>query len=235
MRILTYNVHSCIGSDGQASPSRIAEVIAACRPDVVALQELDVGRRRTGGIDQSHAIAVHLGMKLFFNPTITVAEEQYGDAILTTMDMRLVKAGALPSIGETRGAIWVQIENQGTCFNVVNTHLGLSRKDRSLQVAALLGPTWLGNPDCKSPRILLGDFNAIPSSLAYKQITREFADVWVEGGFRPKNTFPSRLPLLRIDHIFTDRRLGVSEVTVGGIKTAKMASDHLPLVVKFDR
>jgi endonuclease/exonuclease/phosphatase family metal-dependent hydrolase len=46
-RILTYNVHRCLGTDGRLSPARIADVIAAYEPDVVALQELDVGRVST--------------------------------------------------------------------------------------------------------------------------------------------------------------------------------------------
>src|SRR5690606_25634562 len=44
LRVMTYNVHSCIGMDGKLDPERIARVIARARPDVVALQELDVGR-----------------------------------------------------------------------------------------------------------------------------------------------------------------------------------------------
>jgi endonuclease/exonuclease/phosphatase family metal-dependent hydrolase len=48
LRIMTYNVHRCVGADGRADPRRIAEVIAACQPDMVALQELDVGRRWGG-------------------------------------------------------------------------------------------------------------------------------------------------------------------------------------------
>ncbi len=38
LRIMTYNVHRCVGADGRADPRRIAEVIAACQPDMVALQ-----------------------------------------------------------------------------------------------------------------------------------------------------------------------------------------------------
>ena len=64
LRIMTYNVHRCVGADGRADPRRIADVIAACQPDMVALQELDVGRLRTGGIDQVDAIAHPLGMSV---------------------------------------------------------------------------------------------------------------------------------------------------------------------------
>lgn len=52
IKILTYNVHSCIGGDRKLDPGRIASVIAEAEADIVALQEVDVLRRRTGGVDQ---------------------------------------------------------------------------------------------------------------------------------------------------------------------------------------
>lgn len=47
-RVMTYNAHSCVGTDGKLSPERIAQVIASADPDVVALQELDVLQSRSG-------------------------------------------------------------------------------------------------------------------------------------------------------------------------------------------
>lgn len=146
LRIMTYNVHRCVGADGRADPRRIAEVIAACQPDMVALQELDVGRLRTGGIDQAHAIAHLLGMSFHFHPALQVEEELYGDAILTALPMRLVKAGPLPgSVGfEPRGALWAAVEANGTEIQIINTHLGLPAYERMAQAKTLLGQNWLG-------------------------------------------------------------------------------------------
>ena len=112
-RIVSYNVHRCLGVDGKLSPKRIADVIAACEPDIVALQELDVGRARTGAIDQAHSIAEALGMQMHFHPALRVMEEQYGDAILTARPSRIIKAGPLPGLAgwlhmEPRGALWPQ-------------------------------------------------------------------------------------------------------------------------------
>ena len=113
-RIMTYNVHRCMGVDHKLDPGRIAAVIAQARPDIVALQEVDVGRSRTGGVDQAHAIAARLGMAFHFNAALKVQEEQYGDAILTSGELTLVKAGALPGSPdfkrlEPRGALLVTI------------------------------------------------------------------------------------------------------------------------------
>ena len=59
-RILTYNVHRCVGVDRRLDVDRVAAVIAEHEPDIVCLQELDVGRARTGHVDQAQAIADRL-------------------------------------------------------------------------------------------------------------------------------------------------------------------------------
>src|SRR5579862_8740187 len=96
VRILTYNVHRCVGLDRRMDVGRVAQVIAAEAPDIVALQEVDVGRARTGRVDQAHALARRLGMAPRFHAALRVEEEQYGDAILTALPERLIRAGPLP-------------------------------------------------------------------------------------------------------------------------------------------
>lgn len=236
-RILTYNVHRCVGTDGRLSPPRIAEVIASCEPDIVALQELDVGRLRTGGVDQAHAIATELGMQLHFHPALKVMEELYGDAILTARPSRLVKAGALPAVPrwpklESRGALWASIDMGGADLHVINTHLSLSRPERMAQVEALLGAQWLGDPRCRDPVLLVGDFNATPRSRGYRRLAARLHDGQLApGSGSPKATFPAYLPVLRIDHIFVSRSVKVLNAEVVRTPLARVASDHLPLVV----
>jgi len=235
LRIMTYNVHRCVGVDGRADPRRIAEVIAACQPDMVALQELDVGRLRTGGIDQAHAIAQLLGMSFHFHPALQVEEELYGDAILTALPMRLVKAGPLPgSLGfEPRGALWAAVEANGTEIQIINTHLGLPAYERMAQAKTLLGQNWLGQPDCRDPVILLGDFNARRASVVYRMFTARLRDAQLVLHKRARRTFPARMPMLRIDHIFCSRSIDVLGVEVPRSQLVRTASDHLPLVMDF--
>ena len=235
LRIMTYNVHRCVGADGRADPRRIAEVIAACQPDIVALQELDVRRRRTGGIDQAHAIAHLLGMSFHFHPALQVEEELYGDAILTALPMRLVKAGPLPgSVGfEPRGALWAAVEANGTEIQIINTHLGLPAYERMKQAKTLLGQNWVGHPDCRDPVILLGDFNARRRSVVYRRFTARLRDAQLVLHKRARRTFPARMPMLRIDHIFCSRSVDVLGVEVPRSQLVRTASDHLPLVMDF--
>ena len=97
-RIMTYNVHRCVGVDGKLDVQRVADTIAESRPDIVALQELDVRRARTRGVDQAHAIAELLDMQFHFHAALKVEEELYGDALLTAYPERLVQAGPLPGL-----------------------------------------------------------------------------------------------------------------------------------------
>lgn len=85
---MTYNVHGCVGMDGKLAPERIASrVIARHTPDIVALQELDVGRRRSNGVDQAELIARRLEMEQIFSASLHVEEGRYGNAILTHLPM----------------------------------------------------------------------------------------------------------------------------------------------------
>lgn len=242
LRLLTYNVRSCRGTDGRLSPERIAEVIAGARPDVVALQELDVGRTRTDGLDQAHAVARELGMRFHFHPALHVEEERYGDAVLSALPMRLVKAGPLPGLPrrpllEPRGALWVAVDlGGGVELQVVNTHLGLVARERLAQAAALLGAEWLGHPDCRGkPAVLLGDFNAVSRSPAYRLLAGRLRDAQVSvPGHRARPTFPARWPLIRIDHVFLGEGVEALRAEARRGVVERVASDHLPLVVDVE-
>jgi endonuclease/exonuclease/phosphatase family metal-dependent hydrolase len=239
-RILTYNVHRCVGVDRRLDVGRVAAVIAELRPDIVALQELDVGRARTGNVDQAREIAKRLEMAVHFHPALRVEEEEYGDAILTTYPERLVHADRLPGYPpiqglETRGALWICVEIEGRHVQVINTHLGLVPREQRLQAAAIAGPRWLGHPDCSGPTILLGDFNATPTSIAYRTLTHKLKAARGIGPRRaPSPTFPSRLPVLRIDHVFVSDEVLVKNVFAPYYGLTRVASDHLPLVVDFE-
>ncbi len=238
-RILTYNVHRCRGADGRLAPARIAEVIAAHAPDIVALQEVDVGRRRSGGVDQAGEIARELGMQIHFHPAYHVLEERYGDAILTAQPSRIVKAENLPGLQhypglEPRGALWAEVDMDPHRLQVVNAHIGLLAYERKLQVQALLGLEWTGAPACTDPTILLGDFNAIPRSRAYRRMAERFRDAQRAAGTVPRPTFPARLPVIRIDHIFVSPSIRVLRTEVVRGPLARVASDHLPLLMDFE-
>ncbi len=238
-RILTYNVHRCLGVDGRLDVDRVADVIAALEPDIVALQELDVGRARSGGVDQAHAIARRLDMVCHFNAALMVEEEQYGDAILTSFPERLIKAGPLPTVPsrlplEPRGALWVAVDVAGVEVQILNTHLGLVPREQRRQAAALAGPEWLSAPGRASPAILLGDFNATAGSVVHRTLSAKLRDGRRQAArWRTIATFPSALPLLPIDHVFVSADVHVRGMHAPYDAATRVASDHLPLVMDF--
>lgn len=232
LRVMTYNVHGCRGMDGVVSPERIARVIARLHPDIVALQELDVARPRSGGRDQAHAIAECLEMKFHFHPVLQVEEEKYGDAILTHLPMRLVRRDTLPGHPflknlEPRGAIWVAVPMDGMEVQVINTHFGLYAAEQRRQAETLV-KDWLCEARQMGPVILCGDFNAGGRSQAYRQLCSALRDV--QQARRPRSTFFGRYPILRIDHILVSEGIEVIGCAVSDSRLARIASDHLPLV-----
>lgn len=240
LRLLTWNVHRCLGVDGRISPERIASVIAEASPDVVALQEVDVLRKRTGLVDQADEIARALGMDSHFHPAVRVLEELYGDAILTTLPSRLMHSGRLPGRPglrtlEPRGALWAELDVGGTALQVLNTHLSLVARERRTQTDALFGPEWIGRADCNGPVALVGDFNLVPRSRVYKRLSERMSDAQRAPGLgRPRPTFPSGFPVLRIDHVFTRGAITIRSVDVIRNDVTRVASDHLPLVVEME-
>lgn len=240
IRLLTWNVHRCLGVDGRVSPGRIADVIASAAPDVVALQEVDILRKRTGRIDQAEQIARALGMSSHFHANVRVLEEQYGDAILTTLPSELMHSGRLPGRPglrtiEPRGALWAKIDVGGAHLHVINTHLSLIARERRTQTDVLLGPEWIGRNDCSGPVALVGDFNLVPRSRVYQRLARRMLDAQRAAGVgRPKPTFPAAFPVLRIDHVFTRGDISVRRVDVIRNNVTRLASDHLPLIVDLE-
>ena len=80
--------------------------------------------------------------------------------------------------------------------------------------------------------MLAGDFNAIPRSRAYRRLAGRMGDAQsILDGHRPQPTFPSRWPLMRIDHVFVTGAVKVLRVESVRTPLARIASDHLPLLV----
>jgi len=239
-RIVTYNVHRCVGNDRQLDVARVAEVLARLEPDIVALQELDVGRARTNHVDQANEIAERLEMAVHFHPAMRVEKELYGDAILSAYPEKLIQTGPLPghprlTALEPRGALWLEVDIDGKAVQVINTHLGLVPREQQTQAAFLAGPSWLGHPRCQAPKILLGDFNATGTSVVYRTLTARLEPARrLAPERKPTSTFPSQLPVLRIDHIFVSPEIVVRDVFAPFDPLTRVASDHLPLVMDFD-
>ncbi len=151
--------------------------------------------------------------------------------------MRLIRAERLPGpgglgqSGTARGAMGRR-RGRGTEVHIINTHLGLLPGERRVQAEALLGDEWIGGMKCAAPKVLCGDFNAMPSSPVYRRLSARLRDAQTMlQQQRPRKTYSGRYPTARIDHVFVGSGIEVLGIEVPSAHTARVASDHLPLVV----
>lgn len=75
------------------------------------------------------------------------------------------------------------------------------------------------------PVIVGGDFNDVPQSYLYTQISEKLQDAFLKRGFGMGTSFNGSIPALRIDYIFTDKSFQILNY-----KTHKVDySDHFPI------
>ncbi len=92
MRVVTFNI--CHASRGRGTAVDNDAVVAACvdlAPDVLALQEVDRGVRRSGRVDQTALVADACGMASTFVAAQRLGGGDYGNALLVRGDVREVE------------------------------------------------------------------------------------------------------------------------------------------------
>src|SRR6478735_8532291 len=100
IRVITYNIHHGEGMDKKFGLERIAKVLMAEKPDVVALEEVDQGTKRASGVDQPAEFARLTGMKVVFGRNIPFDGGGYGTAVLTKLPIRSCEKVKLKSFYE---------------------------------------------------------------------------------------------------------------------------------------
>ncbi|MGW8187092.1 MAG: endonuclease/exonuclease/phosphatase family protein [Desulfobacterales bacterium] len=236
IRVMTYNIHSGVNRDGNVRLQPVVQVIRSLNPDIVALQEVDMGLRRGRYRHQAKVLGERLEMEFFFYPLVQFETRHYGLAFLSRHPFTIVKCDRLPTVLprfnlQRRGGLWIRIDHLSRPVHIFNTHLGLFHRERRRQVDALVGSKWLQAVPRNDAVVFCGDLNAGPLSWAYRKLSASLSDVQKkrQGGQRPQPTYSSRRPLLRIDHIFVSNHLVPSAVRVPQSRITQLASDHLPL------
>ena len=245
LRLMTYNIAA-----GHGDLAAIVAAIRTERPDIVALQEVDVNwSERSGFADQAAVLGAALGMHVRFGPiyrmpTVTdsaaaaqPAEQapvrEFGLAILSRAPIVDFTNHLLPRLStqtaETEprllpGFLEAVIDlGGGLRLHVFNTHLDY-RADprvRVQQVAAML--TVLS--ERPAALVLMGDLNAPPDASELQPLLARVRDAW-SAGHGPGFTFPADSPDRRIDYILHSAHIQMRNVRV----TDARASDHRPVV-----
>lgn len=129
---------------------------------------------------------------------------------------------------EQRGLLHCEVDVHGQTVHVLVVHLGLIRSSRVRQLIQLKQFIAREIPD-HAPLVVAGDFNdwgkLVQTSLGGAGLVSfEHAQAL---------TFPSRLPLVQLDHIYARGLRPVSLLVPSGRIWARM-SDHLPLIAEFE-
>ncbi|WP_181706202.1 endonuclease/exonuclease/phosphatase family protein [Chthonobacter rhizosphaerae] len=224
MRVMTWNLHSCIGCDGRRDPDRIARCIGAVRPDILAVQEVDIRPRWSDPVHLLDLIGEQAGVHRFETWTMSSPERDYGIAILSRWPLsRSAVVDLAYRRREPRRAIDATVETPEGPVRVVSTHFGLTAGERSDQVRRLLkamGPV-------EGPTIALGDFNDWFWPGAVGRAMAPHFPSMITG-----RTFPARFPVFPLDRIFLTGDLRARRVPVD---IPWVASDHLAVVADVSR
>ena len=221
--IASYNTHGAVGMDRRFAPDRIARVLAEIDADIVALQELQL---RANGFDMLAYLQSETGFHAIAGPTIRSTERDFGNGLLTRFPIVSASQVKLDvDRREPRGAIDALLDCNGAPLRVIATHLGLRPSERRVQVRRLLD-TLRAGPEV--PTVLLGDLNEwFLHGRPLRWLREHFGESPAHA------TFPSPMPLLALDRIWSSPASLLRRVRVHRSKLARRASDHLPLVARI--
>ena len=223
IRVATYNVHACVGTDRRHDPDRVASVIEELNADVIALQELTYPA----------AVALETRTPMFLTtldryqcalgPTRQTVTECFGNALLTRHPIVEVHRIDLSmDRREPRGALAATIDVHGTLLHVLAAHLGLRVRERRFQVRQILD--YLDEVR-NTLYVVLGDFNDwLPGRSVVHLLDRRMGQPP-----RPRS-FPGAWPIVALDRIWVHPAAALRRIFTHASPVARKASDHLPVV-----
>lgn len=238
LRVLSYNIHYGQGNDGVYDLPRLAAVINRSKPDLVALQEIDVGVKRSGRIHQARKLAELTGMAVRFGPTQDHQGGLYGNAVLTRLPILDVHIQPLPYTPPTanrttypRGAIAVTVKSRADrTITFISTHFQHNVEADRLEQASAIN-LYFGTKAgfANQCLVLAGDMNATPDSKPITILQEEWTNA-IDSAATP--SAPSKQPMSRIDYVF-HRGPGLKLISSEVIADS-MASDHRPVLAVFE-
>ena len=223
LRVVSYNIHECVGGDGKRDPARVAAVLREIDADVIGLQEVDARPGETTASMQMQYLASALGHHAVGGPTLQRGGGEYGNALLTrrpVLDVRQVDLTVYRR--EPRAALDVDLDVDGATVRVVVTHLGLLPGERRTQVRRLLDRLGDHGTDVV---VVCGDINewfAVGRPLRWLH-----ARLGRTAGLA---TFPAAFPVFALDRIWVHPRAALATMAAHASPAARRASDHLPMI-----
>ena len=237
LRVVTYNIHKGVQGMG---PRRRLEIhnlghaIGQWQADIVCLQEVRCHNRREARHfphwpeqPQADFLAPE-GYHAVYRTNAVTRHGEHGNALLTRWPvLGHWHADISDHRLEQRGLLHVAVQVQGQALHVIVVHLGLISSSRVRQVARL-GHYIERHVPPAAPLVVAGDFNDWSQRL--RRPLGGLGLVSHEGGRHP--TFPSRLPIVQLDHVYS-RGLQARHVQVPHGPAWARLSDHLPLLAEL--
>jgi len=220
LRIASYNLQKCVGMDMRRRPDRSLVVIGALGADVVVLQEVDK-RLPPRPAALPHDMVEQEGWAILPFGAPGGSLGWHGNAMLVRPGMGIARTRHLDLPGlEPRGAVLAELETGLGPVRIVGLHLGLVRRFRRLQVAAI--QRHLARLPAM-PTVWAGDFNewGNAGTLISGLPDLRFAAT--------PPSYPALRPVARLDRIAHCRNLRVTATDAHDAKPAHIASDHLPV------
>ena len=220
VRVMTWNVHGGVGTDGRFDLGRVVETIARHHPDVVALQEVD-SRRTLAPMRSAFAVLREaVGEHGVEAKTIIARDGDYGQIVVSRWPFGTTDVHDITHAErEPRRAIEAEISAPVGTFRLIAAHFGLTIRERRQQAQRLLAIAR------RHPitTVMLGDFNEWfwPASLR-GALGRELP------ARTQHATFPSWCPIFRLDRIFCWPPDAMFSSFVD--RAARGVSDHLPVI-----
>ena len=226
LRVATYNVHGCVGTDGRHDPDRVASVVAELEADIVALQEFTYPA--SVAIESRMPVTLMLDRyECVLGPTRHTVAGRFGNALFTRHRVLDVQRFDLSMERcEPRGALAATLEVRGTVVHVLAAHLGLRVRERRFQVRQIL--EYLESVR-RTLVVVLGDFNDwLPG--------RSVVHVLDDRLGRPPRpaSFPVFWPIVALDRIWVNPIRALRGIFTHTTPAARLASDHLPVVADID-
>ena len=220
------------GRDRRYSLQRIIDCIDHERPDLVCLQEVDRLVGRSDFDDQPRLLGQSLNLQSTFQANVPVSNGTYGNLILSRWAVGSTHRISLKrGIRKSRGAQLIHVETPEGVLHLVNTHLGLDERERHWQIDFLLEHE-LFQSSSVIPTFIAGDFNDWRNTLA-EQSLANYGFQQVTSPPSDYRSFPSWLPVGGLDKVFVRGGVTTERVKVVRTSLARVASDHLPIVVDF--
>lgn len=226
LRIASYNLQKCIGMDLRRRPDRSLSVINALGAQIVVLQEADK-RLPPRPAALPHDMIETDGWRIlpFGQPGGSLG--WHGNAMLVRPGITLLDSAHLDLPGlEPRGAILADLGTPLGPLRVIGTHLGLIRRYRVMQVAAisrhLAGlPPW--------PTVLAGDLNEWGAITAMDTAAQGLHFV------ATPPSYPAPRPVARLDRFALTPDLRAQATGTPRAQPVRVASDHLPVWADLTR